>query len=89
VPEPVFYCSIESPSLSKLKNLETALENLQREDPSFKVSTDKDSGQVVIKGMGELHIEVFLIKIANNNCLVFVVPQYLIQLFYFQMKSCA
>ena len=58
VQEPVFYCSIESPSLSKLKDLELALTNLQREDPSFKVSTDKDSGQTVIKGMGELHIEV-------------------------------
>ena len=66
VPEPVFYCSIESPSLSKLKDLELALSNLQREDPSFKVSTDKDSGQTVIKGMGELHIEVQLMSVQKS-----------------------
>ena len=58
VPDPVFYCSLESPSISKLKQLEIALEQLQREDPSLKVTHDKQSNQIVIKGMGELHIEV-------------------------------
>jgi elongation factor G len=68
VPEPVFYCSIESPSLSKLKDLELALAHLQREDPSFKVLSDKESGQTVIKGMGELHIEVqYLCYYSSRN----------------------
>ncbi|CAG2104352.1 unnamed protein product, partial [Medioppia subpectinata] len=66
VPEPVFYCSIESPSLSKLKDMELALTNLQREDPSFQVFPDKDSGQTVIKGMGELHIEVIKDRILRE-----------------------
>src|SRR5699024_7983394 len=70
VPDPVYYCSLESPSLSKMKQLEMALEQLQREDPSFKVLLGGDrersgsgpamasDNQIVIKGMGELHIEV-------------------------------
>lgn len=58
IPEPVFFCSIEAPSISKQRGLELALNNLQKEDPTFKVETDPDSGQLVIKGMGELHIEV-------------------------------
>ena len=73
VPEPVYYCALEAPSLSKMRQLEAALEQLTREDPSFQVvladgeggsgSGSKDRGaasanQIVVKGMGELHIEV-------------------------------
>ncbi|MCJ8748710.1 hypothetical protein PDJAM_G00167890 [Pangasius djambal] len=58
VPEPVFFCSIEPPSMSKQADLEHALKCLQREDPSLKVRTDPDSGQTVLCGMGELHIEI-------------------------------
>lgn len=57
VPDPVFFCSIEPPSPSKEKNLEKALKELQREDPSLKVTTD-ENGQVVLSGMGELHIDI-------------------------------
>lgn len=58
VPEPVFFCSIEAPSLSKQNQLETALEKLQKEDPTLKVIVDNETGQTVVKGMGELHLEV-------------------------------
>uniref|UniRef100_A0A4W4ERG6 Ribosome-releasing factor 2, mitochondrial n=1 Tax=Electrophorus electricus TaxID=8005 RepID=A0A4W4ERG6_ELEEL len=58
VPEPVFFCSIEPPTMAKQADLEHALNCLQREDPSLKVKTDHDSGQTVLCGMGELHIEI-------------------------------
>uniref|UniRef100_A0A673ZSR1 Ribosome-releasing factor 2, mitochondrial n=1 Tax=Salmo trutta TaxID=8032 RepID=A0A673ZSR1_SALTR len=58
VPEPVFFCSIEPPTMSKQADLENALTCLQREDPSLKVRVDPDSGQTVLCGMGELHIEI-------------------------------
>ncbi|KAI2664611.1 Ribosome-releasing factor 2, mitochondrial [Labeo rohita] len=58
VPEPVFFCSIEPPTLAKQADLEHALNCLQREDPSLKVRTDPDSGQTILCGMGELHIEI-------------------------------
>ncbi|XP_016358220.1 ribosome-releasing factor 2, mitochondrial [Sinocyclocheilus anshuiensis] len=58
VPEPVFFCSIEPPTLAKQADLEHALNCLQREDPSLKVRTDLDSGQTILCGMGELHIEI-------------------------------
>uniref|UniRef100_W5KRN7 Ribosome-releasing factor 2, mitochondrial n=1 Tax=Astyanax mexicanus TaxID=7994 RepID=W5KRN7_ASTMX len=58
VPEPVFFCSIEPPTMSKQADLDRALNCLQREDPSLKVRTDPDSGQTILCGMGELHIEI-------------------------------
>ncbi|XP_025244905.1 ribosome-releasing factor 2, mitochondrial isoform X1 [Theropithecus gelada] len=58
IPEPVFFCTIEPPSVSKQPDLEHALKCLQREDPSLKVRLDPDSGQTVLCGMGELHIEI-------------------------------
>ncbi|XP_051028555.1 ribosome-releasing factor 2, mitochondrial [Acomys russatus] len=58
VPEPVFFCTIEPPSVAKQPDLDHALERLQREDPSLKVRLDADSGQTVLCGMGELHIEI-------------------------------
>nr|XP_023678954.1 ribosome-releasing factor 2, mitochondrial isoform X1 [Paramormyrops kingsleyae]XP_023678955.1 ribosome-releasing factor 2, mitochondrial isoform X2 [Paramormyrops kingsleyae] len=58
VPDPVFFCTIEPPTMSKQTDLEHALTCLQREDPSLKVKTDPDSGQTILCGMGELHIEI-------------------------------
>nr|KAF6489506.1 GTP dependent ribosome recycling factor mitochondrial 2 [Molossus molossus] len=58
IPEPVFFCSIEPPSVAKQPDLDHALKCLQREDPSLKVRLDPDSGQTVLCGMGELHIEI-------------------------------
>uniref|UniRef100_A0A8C8W7I8 GTP dependent ribosome recycling factor mitochondrial 2 n=1 Tax=Peromyscus maniculatus bairdii TaxID=230844 RepID=A0A8C8W7I8_PERMB len=48
IPEPVFFCTIEPPSVAKQPDLDHALERLQREDPSLKVRLDPDSGQVRI-----------------------------------------
>ncbi|XP_041666361.1 ribosome-releasing factor 2, mitochondrial [Cheilinus undulatus] len=58
VPDPVFFCTIEPPTMAKQADLEHALNCLQREDPSLKVRVDPDSGQTILCGMGELHIEI-------------------------------
>ncbi|XP_059830528.1 ribosome-releasing factor 2, mitochondrial [Hypanus sabinus] len=58
IPEPVFFCTIEPPSMAKQPDLDHALACLQREDPSLKVKIDPDSGQTILCGMGELHIEI-------------------------------
>ncbi|XP_059772557.1 ribosome-releasing factor 2, mitochondrial isoform X3 [Balaenoptera ricei] len=58
IPEPVFFCTIEPPSMAKQPDLNHALKCLQREDPSLKVKLDPDSGQTILCGMGELHIEI-------------------------------
>lgn len=66
VPDPVFYCSLEAPSLSKIKQLQIALSQLQREDPSLKVQFDSQNDQIIIKGMGELHIEIIKDRIRRE-----------------------
>ncbi|KAM5193708.1 ribosome-releasing factor 2, mitochondrial [Mantella aurantiaca] len=58
IPQPVFFCTIEPPSVAKQTDLENALKCLQLEDPSLKVKIDPDSGQMILCGMGELHIEI-------------------------------
>lgn len=58
VPEPVFFCSIEPPSLAAQAALDQALIQLQREDPSFRVTHNAETGQTVLAGMGELHLEI-------------------------------
>ncbi|XP_070780213.1 ribosome-releasing factor 2, mitochondrial [Enoplosus armatus] len=58
VPDPVFFCTIEPPTMAKQADLENALNCLQREDPSLKVRVDSDSGQTILCGMGELHIDI-------------------------------
>lgn len=58
VPDPVFFCTIEPPTMAKQADLDHALNCLQREDPSLKVRVDPDSGQTILCGMGELHIDI-------------------------------
>ncbi|KAE9339773.1 Elongation factor G [Phytophthora fragariae] len=58
IPKPVFTCSIEAESSAKQKDLDTALENLQREDPSFVVTVDDETAQTLMSGMGELHLDI-------------------------------
>ncbi|KAM3959287.1 mitochondrial ribosome recycling factor 2 [Aphomia sociella] len=65
-PEPVFLCSIEPPSAAAQKYLEAALAQLQREDPSLRVSVDGDTGQMVLAGMGELHLEIIKERIVRE-----------------------
>ena len=49
-PDPVFFCSVEPPSLSQQKQLSVALKNLEREDPSLRVRYDEETGQTVLEG---------------------------------------
>ena len=58
VPPPVFFASIESQSLSEEQTVANALAILLREDPSLHLSVDEDSGQTLLSGMGELHLEI-------------------------------
>ncbi|CAB4412984.1 unnamed protein product [Rhizophagus irregularis] len=58
IPSPVFFYSVEPTSISDEKPLEDALKNMLREDPSLHVHVDSDSGQTLISGMGELHLEI-------------------------------
>lgn len=58
VPPAVFFSSIEPNSLSDQKSVETALALLIREDPSLQLSVDEDSGQTLLSGMGEFHLEI-------------------------------
>nr|XP_012217751.1 PREDICTED: ribosome-releasing factor 2, mitochondrial [Linepithema humile]XP_012217752.1 PREDICTED: ribosome-releasing factor 2, mitochondrial [Linepithema humile]XP_012217753.1 PREDICTED: ribosome-releasing factor 2, mitochondrial [Linepithema humile]XP_012217754.1 PREDICTED: ribosome-releasing factor 2, mitochondrial [Linepithema humile] len=66
LPDPVFFCSIEPPSLSAQSALETALQELQREDPSLRVRNDPETDQIVLAGMGELHIEIIKERIRRE-----------------------
>ncbi|XP_041351728.1 ribosome-releasing factor 2, mitochondrial-like [Gigantopelta aegis] len=66
VPTPVFFCSVEPPTMALQKQLDFALECLQKEDPSLKVDVDKDSGQTILSGMGELHLDIIRSRIANE-----------------------
>ncbi|KAF2674473.1 mitochondrial translation elongation factor-like protein G [Microthyrium microscopicum] len=58
IPPPVFFASIEPQSLAEEKAVSNALDILLREDPSLHVSTDPESGQTHLSGMGELHLEI-------------------------------
>src|SRR6202007_1928852 len=57
-PEPVIEIAIETKSKADQGNLGFALGKLAAEDPSFRVSTDQESGQTILKGMGELHLDI-------------------------------
>ncbi|KAJ3073139.1 Ribosome-releasing factor 2, mitochondrial [Podochytrium sp. JEL0797] len=58
LPPPVFIRSVEPVSSSDTRKLESSLNALVREDPSLVVTTDPDSGQTLLGGMGELHLEI-------------------------------
>ena len=59
-PEPVIELSVEPKTKADQEKMGIALNRLSREDPSFRVSTDHESGQTRIKGMGELHLEILV-----------------------------
>lgn len=58
IPPPVFIRSVEPKSSSDEKQLQDALYNLIREDPSLSLQTNEETGQLLISGMGELHLEI-------------------------------
>jgi elongation factor G len=59
-PEPVVDVAIEPKSKADEEKLATALQRLSEEDPTFRVKTDEETGQTVISGMGELHLEILV-----------------------------
>jgi elongation factor G len=59
-PEPVIELSVEPKTKADQEKMGIALNRLSAEDPSFRVSTDHESGQTIIKGMGELHLEILV-----------------------------
>jgi len=59
-PEPVIHLSVEPKSKGDQDKLTTALVKLQEEDPTFTARTDQETGQVIIGGMGELHLDVLV-----------------------------
>jgi len=65
-PEPVIAMAIEPRSQSDLPDLEKALAELAVEDPTFTVKDDPDTGQKIISGMGELHLQVLVERLARE-----------------------
>ena len=59
-PEPVIHVAVEPKSVADQEKMGTALGKLAQEDPSFRVSTDEESGQTIIAGMGELHLDIIV-----------------------------
>ena len=59
-PDPVIEVAVEPKTKGDQEKMSTALQRLAAEDPSFRVSVDHESGQTIIKGMGELHLEILV-----------------------------
>ena len=60
IPVPVISVAVEPKTKADQEKMGMALQRLAKEDPSFKVSTDEESGQTIISGMGELHLEIIV-----------------------------
>ena len=65
-PEPVIQVAIEPKTKSDEERMSTALNKLSDEDPTFRVKTDEDSGQTLISGMGELHLEILVDRMVRE-----------------------
>ena len=59
-PEPVIEIAIEPKTKADQEKMSTALQRLSAEDPSFRVHVDHESGQTIMKGMGELHLDILV-----------------------------
>ncbi len=65
-PEPVISVSIEPKTKADQEKLATSLSKLMQEDPTFRVHTDPDTGQTLISGMGELHLEIITDRLVRE-----------------------
>ena len=65
-PDPVIQLAIEPKTKDMQEKMALALAKLMREDPSFKVSTDKETGHTIIAGMGELHLEIIVDRLKRE-----------------------
>ncbi|MEY7972087.1 elongation factor G [Saccharomonospora xinjiangensis] len=65
-PEPVIKVAIEPKTKADQEKLSAAIQKLAEEDPTFRVSQDEDTGQTIIEGMGELHLEVLVNRMKSD-----------------------
>jgi len=65
-PDPVIAIAIEAKTKADEEKLDTALRKITREDPSFRVKVDRDTGQTLISGMGELHLEIIVDRLSRE-----------------------
>ena len=65
-PDPVISQAVEPRTTVDQEKLATALSRLAQEDPSFRVATDEESGQTIISGMGELHLEIIIDRLKRE-----------------------
>jgi elongation factor G len=65
-PEPVVFLAIEPKTKADEDRLHTSLDTLALEDPTFKVRTDEETGQLILSGMGELHLEILIDRLARD-----------------------
>jgi elongation factor G len=65
-PDPVIHIAIEPKTKDDQEKLGVALQKLAAEDPSFRVHTDKETGQTIISGMGELHLEIIVDRLLRE-----------------------
>ncbi|HYZ03170.1 MAG TPA: elongation factor G, partial [Candidatus Binatia bacterium] len=65
-PEPVIFVAIEPKTKADQDKLGLALQRLSEEDPTFRVRTDEDTGQNIIAGMGELHLEIIVDRLTRE-----------------------
>jgi elongation factor G len=65
-PEPVIAIAIEPKTRADEEKMGVALDKIQKEDPSFKVRVDRETGQTLISGMGELHLEIIVDRLSRE-----------------------
>ncbi|MCK5896070.1 MAG: elongation factor G [Cocleimonas sp.] len=65
-PEPVISVAVEAKTTADQDKLAVALERLTQEDPTFSVKTDKETGQTIISGMGELHLDIIVDRLKRE-----------------------
>jgi len=65
-PDPVIEIAIEPKTKNDQNSLSNALQKLSKEDPSFRVNTDEESGQTLIAGMGELHLDIIVDRLTRE-----------------------
>lgn len=69
VPEPVISLAVILKNTKNAEKFSKALKRFQREDPTFKVSTDEETKELLFSGMGELHLEIYLERLRREyNC---------------------
>ncbi len=66
VPDAVIEMAVEPKNKTNLSNFSKALNRFSKEDPTFRVSRDEESGQTIIRGMGELHLEIYIERIKRE-----------------------